>query len=158
MQAMRINERHDQKEANGQVKDWLWRYRKAKLTVCRFEGEYRELTESQESAGAIAYDGMPGGSGNISDLSQMIIAKDACLSRLIKAVAKRDSIYCEISEALDQLPEEEQAVISHRYLQFDDGLKVRSWTAISSTIGYSETQIHEYHSNALQRLAVIIPE
>ena len=146
-----------QKELSQLCKQWLWRYHDAKLEVHRLELDYIELVETQESVGAINYDGMPSGSGGTSDLSGLIIARDNALSRLLRAKNRMAVCYSEIQEAIEKLDEaNERNVLSERYLRFTPSLRKREWDDIASTLGYSPQHVKLCHGTALQKLTMII--
>ena len=150
-----IHESYDYKQQNMEVKEWLWRYRRAKLEVRRLEGEYAELVSVQESAGAMSYDGMPGG-GKITDMSDLMIVRDRILSKLIKAKAKMAEAFVEISNAISQLEHADQQIMSLRYIQLVDGYGVRDMDEIAAIIVYSPSFVKKKHGEALQKLAPIV--
>ena len=152
-----INESNVQKQQNAYVKDWLWRYRKAKLEVRRLEGEYEELVSIQESAGAVNYDGMPHGSES-PDLSSLIIMRDSSLSKIIKARRKMADTLAEIIRAIDMLEDVERDIISLRYVQLVDGFGIRSMEEIADSIKYTSRYVQKIHGVALQKLYSIIPQ
>ena len=147
-----ISEQND----TGAVKTWLWRYRYAKLEVRRLEGEYRELVETQESTGAIKYDGMPA-TGNITDLSDIIVQRDRSLTKLNRAISNMCAVRDEITTAIDKLQyEKEKAVLSYRYIQLRGQFEIRSFQEIASILGYSESRVKTLHALGLQNLSPII--
>ena len=156
---IQIDEKQAQREINRQVKTWLWRYRYAKLDVARLEGEYRELIATQESAGAINYDGMPSGSGNIADLSNLTVQRENSLTRLNKAIRYMSTVREEITDVIDQLTyEKERAVLSLRYIQLRDKYDIRDMSEIASLLGCSESRAKTLHSLGLQNLYPILME
>lgn len=155
MARMEIHESFDYKQQNIVIKDWLWRYRRAKLEVRRLEGEYQELVSVQESAGAVSYDGMPGG-GKISDMSDLIIVRDRILTKLVNAKARMAAAYVEISNAIAELDNVEQQILSLRYIQLKEDYKVRDMDEIGTLIVYSPSFVKKKHGEALQKLVPII--
>lgn len=155
MARIEIHESNEYRQQNQAVKDWLWRYRRAKLEVCRLEGEYAEMVSVQESAGAIAYDGMPGG-GKITDMSDLMIVRDRILTKLIKAKTRMAETYVEISNAISELEHTEQQIMSLRYIQLVDGYGVRDMDEIAKVILYSPSHVKKIHGAALQKLVPII--
>lgn len=152
MATITINESEAQKQANTEVKEWLWRYRRAKLNLQRLEGEYAELVSIQESAGAITYDGMPAASGNIADLSNLMVSRDNVLSKVVRAKKQLFDIYFEITSALEELDSVERDVISLRYIQLKDGYGIRDFDEIADTIKYTKRYVQKVHGFALQKL------
>ena len=139
------------------IRRWLWRYHDAKHDVIRLEYEYKEMVEIQESAGAISYDGMPGGSGEPSDLSALILARDEAISRLLRAKNKQARIFSEISKAVSKLDYAiERDIISMRYLTFLDGFQKVDWTHIASSTGFSDAHVKRVHGIAIQKLINIV--
>lgn len=146
-----------QRESNAFVKSWLWRYRDAKLDLRRLDGEYRELVSAQEAAGAISYDGMPTSSNTISDLSDLMVARDRLLSKIIKAKNRMTKAYVEITRAIDQLDYPiEKDIMSYRYIQLPDGYGLMEWQEIADNIRYSSAHVQKVHGIALSKLADII--
>lgn len=137
------------KERNEKVKQWLWRYRDAKKEVRRLEEELEELTESQESTGAIGYSDMPKGSGNQTDLSDYIVQKEKIRRKLHKAKYKNLQILEEVKSAIDRLPTADQrTVMSYRYL------KLMNWEKICIKTGYSWKHVHRFHAKALEEIKI----
>ena len=155
MARVEIHESNEYRQQNQAVKDWLWRYRRAKLEVHRLDGEYAELVSVQESAGAMAYDGMPGG-GKITDMSDLMIVRDRILSKLIEAKARMAEAYVEISNAISELEHTEQQILSLRYIQLKDNYGVRDMDEIARMILYSPSHVKKIHGEALQKLIPII--
>ena len=152
-----IAENRTQRELNQAVKQWLWRFHDLQLEVRRLKWEYQELVQTQESISAINYDGMPKASGNISDLSNMFMARDEALSRLLRAHKRMTTAQFEISEAVALLDTAiERNVISMRYLHHTDDARKMEWVDISQTLGYSLQHVKTTHGIALQKLAQII--
>lgn len=157
MAKIEIRESEAQREMNARVKDWLWRYRDAKLELRRLDGEYRELVSAQEAVGAVNYDGMPTMSNSIHDLSDLMVTRDRILSRLIKAKDLTTRTYIEIADAIDQLDYPiEKDVMSYRYIQFPDGYGRMDWDEIAARVHYSCAHVQRVHGIALSKLAVII--
>lgn len=152
MATLEIHETQTQKHLNEQVKEWLWRYRRAKQEVRRLEGEYAELVSVQESVCAVKQDGMPHGS-NPADLSNLIIVRDRMLTRLIRAKQNMSTVYCEIMDALDKLDNLEHTVLSLRYIQLKEDNTARNFNEIASAVCYSLRTVTEAHSTALQKLS-----
>lgn len=146
-----------QKQINKQVKDWLWRYREAKIAIRRLEGEYEELVSIQESAGSIKYDDMPHGSSSNPDLSNLIIVRDQSMTKLIKAKSRAVTAYSEIMNAIEQLDKDvEKEIISLRYVQLHDNLDINSMNDIANIIKYSPDFVKRSHGIALTKLGRIV--
>ena len=153
---LELVESEKRKELNQLCKQWLWRYHDAKLEVRRLELDYIELVETQESVGAINYDGMPGG-GGISDLSGVVMVRDEALSRLLRAKNSCAHCYDEIQTAIQQLDQAvERNVMSERYVRFTANLRKREWDDIAATLGYSAQHVKLCHGVALQKMVAII--
>ena len=142
---------------NEEVKKWLDRYRKKKRETIRLKLEYDELVSSQEAVSAVNYDGIhvQSGGDNGSDLANLMISRDYHLTKIIKAQAQLEEIRTEISNALEQLDEDEAEVMSYRYLQLD-GTEQRTWEEICVLTHFSWRKAHGLHSDALDTLAQII--
>ena len=156
MATITITESEAQRQANTEVKEWLWRYRRAKLNLQRLEGEYSELVSIQESAGAITYDGMPAASNSASDLSNLMVARDNVLSKVIRAKQNVLDTYFEITAALEELDSVERDVISLRYIQLKDSYGIRDFDEIADRIKYTKRYVQKVHGFALQKLSAII--
>jgi len=139
------------------AKNWLWRYRKAKLDCLGLESEYQAVCATQECAGAVQYTGMPGGSGNISDLSDLMVRREAIMNRLIAKQKEMSNACVEIIGVADRLSGVGRDIILLRYVRLKDGYRVRSFVEIGRELGYSESQIKRYHSEALQKVEKMIP-
>ena len=141
------------------VKEWLWRYRNAKLAVQRLQGEYDELVSIQESVGTVNYDGMPHGSGDNHDLSDLMIVRDRMLTNLIRAKHRMTVSYDEITEAISMLDSEvKRSVISLRYIQTKNEYQVNTLADVAEAICYEYSYIRRVHGEALQDLRSIIPQ
>lgn len=144
-------------QATDNIKAWLWRYRYAKLEVRRLEGEYRELVETQESTGAINYDGIGGSSGSIADLSSFMVQRDESLAKLNRAIAHMCMVRAEITDAISKLSyEKERTVLSLRYIQLRDQFEIRSMSEIAARMNCSESRAKTLHSLALQNLSEVL--
>lgn len=140
------------------VKDWLWRYRRAKMNVRRLQGEYEELASVQESVGAVTYDGMPH-SGENHDLSDLMVMRDRVITNLIKANHRMTVAYDEITEAISMLDSEvKRSVISLRYIQTKNEYQVNTLADVAEAICYEYSYIRRVHGEALQDLRSIIPQ
>lgn len=141
----------DIKERNEQVKKWLWRYREAKKDLHRLEEELQELTESQESTGAIEYTDMPKGGGNQSDLSNYMVEREKIWKKIHKARYRRIMIFQEIKNVIERLPSaDEREVISYRYLRMMD------WGLVSVKSETELRQTYRIHGRALANIYEII--
>ena len=146
-------ERVESKKDILDTKHWLWRYRDAKKAVRRIEAEYRELVSIQESAGAVSYDGMPKATGNPSDLSGIVIARDNVLSKLIRATRKASNVYSELIGAVEKLDTDiEKDIIFERYVHLKDNCDERDWDDIAASLNYSEQHIYRVHGIALSKV------
>ncbi|EET60404.1 hypothetical protein BRYFOR_07600 [Marvinbryantia formatexigens DSM 14469] len=143
--------RDDIRKQNEQVKAWLWRYREAKKDVRRLEEELEELTEIQESAGAIRYSDMPKGGGGQADLSDAMVKREKIWRKIQKARYKRMKVFAEIRNAIERLPTaDEREVMSYRYL------RLMSWEDISVRVEKKWTQTHRIHSRALENMKIYV--
>ena len=142
---------------NDEVKRWLDRYRNEKRRLRRLQLEYEEMVASQEGVTAITYDGVhvQSGGGNNSDLANIMVRRDAYLTKIIKAQTRLEEVRREISDALEQLDSDEAEILSCRYLQLD-GMEQRTWEEICVLTHCSWRKAHHLHSDALDTLAQII--
>lgn len=140
-------ENKDIKERNEQVKQWLWRYREAKKDVRRLEEELEELTESQESTGAIKYSDMPKGSGSQADLSDYMVEREKLWRKIHKARYKKLQVFAEVKSVIDRLPSaDEREIISYRYLRMMD------WGLVSVKSKIELRQTYRIHGRALANI------
>lgn len=140
-------ENKDIKERNEQVKQWLWRYREAKKDVRRLEEELEELTESQESTGAIKYSDMPKGSGSQADLSDYMVEREKLWRKIHKARYKKIQIFKEVKNVIDRLPTADaRFILSERYL------KGKPWEKICVECDYEWAQMHRVHCRTLSKI------
>lgn len=149
---------------NIKVKTWLNRYMYDKREVRRLEQEYDELVESQEGVKGVAYDGIRimSGGDNTADLANMIISRDANLTRLITARSKLEQTRNEISETISLIPDTDgckaeiiRTVLSQRYILLD-GLDQQKWEMICINADISWSRVHKYHSAGLKALAILL--
>lgn len=141
------------------VKEWLWRYRNAKLAVQRLQGEYDELISIQESVGTVNYDGMPHGSGDNHDLSDLMIVRDRMLTNLIRAKHRMTVSYDEITDAISHLDNElKRSIISLRYVQPKHDNEPNSLSDVADLIKYEYSYVRKVHGEALLDLRIIIPQ
>ena len=146
-----------QKQINRQVKDWLWRYRNAKMRVRRLEGEYEELVSIQEAVGSVKYDDMPHAQSGNPGLDNLIITRDNSLSKVIKAKQRAVDVYAEIMDAIEQLDmDREKDIISLHYVQLKDNFDTHSMNEIANIINYSPDYVKRIHGIALVKLSKIV--
>lgn len=146
------------KENQIDVKAWLWRYSKEKRNVIRLRGEYDELVSIQESVSAVTYDGMPHGSGDNHDLSDLMIMRDRTRQDLEEATARMTAAFLEIQDAISQLDTElMRSIISLRYVKLKKNYTVTSFPEIAGLVGYDESYVTHVHGDALKELRAIIP-
>lgn len=138
------------------TKNWLWRYRKAKIDVLGLEAEYEALLVAQESAGAMRYDGGRS-SARPSDLSDLMIARERVMDRLIKRRRDMSTACFEIIEAAGHLEGVERTVVILRYIHLRDGYRANSLPDIANMMGYSTSQIKRFHGSALEKIGNMIP-
>ena len=151
----KMNERK-QCEINASVKEWLWRYRKAKLEVLRLESEYEEMRSVQESIKAITYSDMPKGSSSCPDLSRLMIARERLIVSLSKAKQNMLNVHLEIIEAIEKLDDNaEKDIMLLRYVCLKEGYGKNSIEEIADTIKYSPSFVKKKHGSALIKLGVI---
>lgn len=147
-----------QESKNIKVKSWLNRYMYAKREVRRLEQEFEELIESQEGVKGVSYDGikvMAGGDNN-ADLANMMVSRDANLTRIIKARSRLEEVRNEISDMIERLPDTDmRSVIAHRYILLD-GFVQRKWEEICVMTDLSWATVHRTHSNALKTIAELL--
>jgi len=147
-----------QKERNVQVKAWLWQYRNAKKEWQRKDEEVAELIQTQEAAKAIEYSDMPHGSMSEKDLSDLMVVRDAYITKAIKAREAMTQAFKTVSSAIDRLDRlEHREVLTLRYLRLD-GLRKLSWEEIAEKVGYSVDYALEMHGKALSEISQLIPE
>lgn len=140
------------KERNEKVKQWLWRYREAKVDMKRLESEYKELIEIQESTGAVAYSDLPKGSSAQTDLSSYIEKREEIKKQIEEAKYKCIMIFQEIENAIEHLPDaRERRIVSCRYIELN-GCHKKSWEEICKITSYEWRQVHYIHSKALKDL------
>lgn len=139
------------------VKEWLWRYSRMKRHVRRLQGEYDEIVSVQESVSAVTYDGMPNGSGDIRDLSDLMMVRERMRKNLEAATSNMTKAYLEIMQAISQLDTDlKRSVISLRYVQMKDNYKANTFVDVSNIVGYDKSYVVHVHGEALQDLRVII--
>lgn len=139
------------------IRCWLWRYYDAKHDVIRLQYEYNEMAELHASVGGISYDGMPGPSGDIADLSNMLIVKEEALKKLLLAKNRQARVLSEISEAIAKLDYAiERDIVSMRYLTFQEGCQKNDWAHISDSLGFSEVHVKRVHAIAIDKLITIV--
>lgn len=138
-----------QKERNVKVKEWLSSYRHAKKEWLRRQDELEELISIQESTGAIEYSDMPKAMNTEHDLSDLMVRRDAYMTRVIKARAEMDKAFDQISAAIARLDKlEHREVLTLRYLRLN-GSKRMSWDEIADRMGYTVVYVWEVHGKAL---------
>ena len=138
-----------QREHNVKVKEWLSSYRHAKKEWLRRQDELEELISIQESTGAIEYSDMPKAMNTEHDLSDLMVRRDAYMTRVIKARAEMDKAFDQISAAIAKLDKlEHREVLTLRYLRLN-GSKRMSWDEIADRMGYTVVYVWEVHGKAL---------
>lgn len=142
---------------NEKTKQWLWRYRKAKIDSLCLENEYRELVSIQESAGSVSYDGVCVSGTNTADLSNLMIARENVLTRLIRSKKAMSDSCAEIIAAANSLEPAERDIVVLRYIQLKDGFRINSMYDIAKLVGYSTPQVKRIHGKALQHIGKMIP-
>lgn len=133
------------------VKEWLWRYRKAKLDVLGLEAEYEALLIAQESARAVRYDGA-GSSGKVTDLSDLMVARERVLERLNQKRKDMSSSCTEIIDVANELGGLKRTIIILRYVHLRDGYRASSLAEIARALDYSTSHVKRIHQMALEEL------
>ena len=147
-----------QKERNVQAKDWLNQYRYAKKEWIRRNEELEELISIQESTGAIEYSDMPKAMNTEQDLSDLMVRRDAYMTRVIKARTEMDRAFDLISGAIAAVDKlEYREVLTLRYLRLN-GSKRMSWDEIADRMGYSVDYVWRLHGIALYEISQKITE
>ena len=138
------------------VKDWLWRYRKAKMDVLGLEAEYESLLIAQESARAVRYDGT-GSSGRIADLSDLMVARERVMEHLVQKQKEMSDSCSEIIDAANRIGGLKGTIIILRYVRLKNGYRPNSLADIARMLDYSTSHVKRIHQTALEELEKSIP-
>ena len=134
---------------NEAKKEYLSRYR---WGIKALEEIEREITQCRLGAlpGAIAYDGMPHGSGDSSDLSDYAVKIDGLIMKYRRKREELIDSLHEISEAIEAVEEPRcNILLRYRYIQ------LKSWRFIANQMVYSEDYVRrELHSLALKLFTI----
>lgn len=130
---------------NEAKKDYLSRYKWDLEALKEIDGE---ITACRLGAlpGAIAYSGMPHGSGNNPDLSNYMSKIDSLLTKFIEKREKAIKDLQEISAAVEAVEHPRSNILlRYRYIQ------CKEWDEIAKCMNYTEVYCRrELHSEALK--------
>jgi len=130
---------------NEAKKDFLNRYKWGKVALAEIETEINACRMGA-LPGGINYDGMPHGSGDLSDLSDYAARLDDLLMQFrVKRTQLIDDLH-EISAAIEAVEDPRSNILlRYRYIQLKD------WGDIADAMGYVEDYVRRtLHSRALR--------
>lgn len=129
-----------------EVKEWLWKYRKLVKQTEALRERLAATREQLTSARALVYDDMPHGSGNLSDLSDVVARLEEQEGEVLERILEEDNARAEIVDALNTLPPITRQVMHERYISW------RSWERIATRHKLSTSTVHRIHKDGLERL------
>lgn len=89
------------------------------------------------------------GSSVAKDLSAYIVKKNELVEKMIQARYRRLSIYSEIFQAIEEVPDErERKVLTLRYI------KCLKWEEIAVEMHVEWAQVHRIHAQALEHFKI----
>ncbi len=131
-----------------QKKEWLGRYRKAKIAENEIEMEIEEI-ENEYMIPAKRMDRMPRG-GQAKDLADMAAEMEPLFIKLKEQLGKRIEIYHEIVDAVEHSPisETQRAILRYRYIL------CLKWEEIEELLHTDRSWLHRQRETAIARLKI----
>lgn len=129
-----------------EVKEWLWKYRKLVKQTEALRERLAATREQLTSARALVYDDMPHGTGNLSDLSDVVARLEEQEGEVLERILGADNARAEIVDALNTLPPITRQVMYERYISW------KSWERIATRHKLSASTVHRIHKDGLERL------
>ena len=139
----------EQLEENQKKKEYLSGYLKAKRKEQRILDQIQQLRMDKMFPG-IQYSDMPGGSGNMSDLSDFAVKMEELMDLLKCKSGDCDSTKHKIIRRIDCMHDDvERDVLTLRYVQ------LKSWEEIKSELNISSIrQTFRVHGRALNNFTI----
>lgn len=134
-----------------EVKEWLWSYRKLVKQTEALRERLVATREQLTSARALVYDDMPHGSGNLSDLSDVMARLEEQEGKILEKLLEADNVRAKIVDALNSLPPITRKVMYERYISW------KSWEMIAKRHNASKRQVLYKHKEGLQMLRAKCP-
>ena len=129
-----------------EVKEWLWSYRKLVKQTEALRERLVATREQLTSARALVYDDMPHGSGNLSDLSDVMARLEEQEGEILEKLLEADNARAKIVDALNSLQPITRQVMYERYISLKD------WKRIAARRKLSMSTVHRIHREGLERL------
>lgn len=129
-----------------EVKEWLWSYRKLVKQTEALRERLVATREQLTSARALVYDDMPHGSGNLSDLSDVMARLEEQEGKILEKLLEADNARARIVDALNSQPPITRQVMYERYISW------KSWERIAARHKLSASTIHRIHREGLESL------
>ena len=118
-------------------KEYLKSFRKFEIKLQLLKKQKQELRIKIENVKAIKYSDMPKGSGEQSDLSDIIVQLENLEERINELEIIINNRFIKIRDAIVNMENVgESSIIHKRYIEGKD------WDTIATEIGYSWTQTH----------------
>ncbi len=134
---------------NEAKKEYLNKYRENKEAVERIEAQIKEFELHEISPRVIRINTEPHGSRLKKDLSDYAAKKDELCSKMIQARYRRVSIYTDIFQAIEDVPDErERQILTLRYI------KCLKWEEIAVEMHLEWAQVHRIHAKALKHFNI----
>lgn len=134
---------------NAEKKRYLSRYRWTKQRLAEIDEEIAGC-RMDALPGGISYDGMPHGSGSLTDLSDYAVKFDRLLTQRIRIKTEAAAELNEISEAIEEVEDIQcRTLLRYRYIL------LLGWEEISKKMNYSEVHVRKYlHGKALREFVI----
>ena len=115
-----------------------------------------QILSVQSSPKAIAYGGTPG-SGNLTDLSDMIVSRKYLEDRIESKKRDADRACTELLKAIEMLGDTVQReIVSMRYFRLKEDCSFYNIDEIADRLHYSDSLVKAEHGAALTALVPII--
>lgn len=137
------------KSENKEKKRFLIRYRFGVIKLKEISAEIDALRLGA-LPGGISYDGMPHGSGNMTDLSDYVADIDELITLYKETAGKNLRDLKQITRAIEAVEDPRcNILLRYRYIQLKD------WAFIADRMGYSEIHVRgKLHSLALNAFKI----
>ena len=129
-----------------EVKEWLWNYRKLVKQTEALRERLVATREQLTSARTLVYDDMPHGSGDLSDLSDVMARLEEQEGKALEKLLEADNARARIVDALNTLPPITRRVMYERYIFW------RDWKWIAARNKLSMSTVHRIHREGLESL------
>lgn len=137
------------------IEEWLEQVRNLERLIVSKQAERDRFWSLATNSASKPMDGMPySNTGTVSRKVESLTVELATIDAEIDVLTHKFNEHKQnVINALEKLPQEEYAVLHHRYICYSrPSLRYRSWEEIAFDMGYCTSQIWRIKKKALKKL------